>query len=71
MLVEGVEQLLVGNDIAVSVVRILREAVEKLQFFTDCTKVHGVLLADSKLLGLYSRYVHVKVPELSYTRLDL
>ncbi|GJQ86235.1 hypothetical protein Trydic_g8935 [Trypoxylus dichotomus] len=54
MFVEAIEQLTVNPELTASTVQGLREAVDKMQYLTDCSKIHGLLLVQNKFLGLYS-----------------
>ncbi|KAI4458729.1 hermansky-pudlak syndrome protein 1 [Holotrichia oblita] len=54
MFIEAIEQIILNQDLTTSTVQGLREAVEKMQHLTDCMKIHGLLLAQNKFLGLYS-----------------
>lgn len=55
MFVEAIEQLTINSNLTASTVQGLREAVDKMQYLTECTKIHGLLLVQNKFLGLYSR----------------
>lgn len=54
VLVEAVEQLLLNNDLSITALKTLQEAVNKLQQQTDFTKIHGLLLVKNKFVSLYS-----------------
>lgn len=52
--VEAIEQLVVNGELMKITVQTLREAVDKLQSLSECSKIHGLLLVNNKFLGLYS-----------------
>ncbi|CAG9772615.1 unnamed protein product [Ceutorhynchus assimilis] len=52
--VEAVEQLVVNRDISSTCIQSLRDSISKLSLHFECSKVHGLLFVDNKLLSLYS-----------------
>ena len=54
VLVEAVEQLLVNNELSVTTLKTLQDAVNKLQQQTSFSKIHGLLLVNNKFVSLYS-----------------
>lgn len=53
--VEGIEQLIINNDISATCLQSLKESIVKLSVHPECSKMHALLFVDNKCLSLYSR----------------
>lgn len=53
--VEAVEQLIVNADLSSTIIQSLRDSVDRLSASTEQSKIHGLVLVQSKFLALYSR----------------
>uniref|UniRef100_A0AAR5QHD7 Hermansky-Pudlak syndrome 1 protein homolog n=1 Tax=Dendroctonus ponderosae TaxID=77166 RepID=A0AAR5QHD7_DENPD len=52
--VEGLEQLIINNDISATCLQSLKESIAKLSVHPECSKIHALLFVDNKCLSLYS-----------------